>query len=40
MAQIGRTLRMWGRKPVRIESFGYGFIFALTMGLVRFWLVR
>ena len=40
MAQIGRTARKWGRQPVRIESFGYGFVFALAMGLVRFWLVR
>jgi hypothetical protein len=40
MAQIGRTVRRWGRQPVRIESFGYGFIFALAMALVRFWLVR
>jgi uncharacterized protein YacL len=40
MAQIGRTVRRWGLPSVRIESFGYGFIFALAMGLVRFWLVR
>jgi hypothetical protein len=40
MAQIGRTVRRWGRQSVRIESFGYGFIFALAMALVRFWLVR
>ena len=40
MAQIGRTVRRWSRQPVRIESFGYGFIFALALGLVRFWLVR
>jgi hypothetical protein len=40
MAQIGRTVRRWGRQPVRIESFGYGFIFALAMALVRYWLVR
>ena len=40
MAQIGRTVRRWGRHPVQIESFGYGFIFALAIALVRFWLVR
>lgn len=39
MAQIGRTVRKFGRQSVRIESFGYGFIFALAMGLVRFWLI-
>lgn len=40
MAQIGRTVRRWGRQSVRIESFGYGFTFALAMALVRFWLAR
>jgi hypothetical protein len=40
MAKIGRSVRRWGRQPLRIESFGYGFIFALGMALVRFWLVR
>lgn len=40
MAQVGRTVRRWGRQSVRIESFGYGFTFALAMGLVRFWLVH
>jgi len=40
MAQIGRTVRRWGRQSVRIETFGYGFIFALAMALVCFWLVR
>jgi LytS/YehU family sensor histidine kinase len=40
MALIGRAWRRRGRTPVRIESFGYGFTFALAMALVRFWLVR
>jgi hypothetical protein len=40
MGQIGRSVRRWGRQPLRIESFAYGFIFALAMALVRFWLVR
>ncbi len=40
MAFIGRTLRRRGRNSVPIESFGYGFTFALAMALVRFWLVR
>jgi hypothetical protein len=40
MAQVGRTVRRWGRQSVRIESFGYGFVLALAIGLVRFWLVR
>ncbi len=37
---IGRSIRRRGRNPVRIESFGYGFTFALAMALVRFWLIR
>ena len=40
MALIGRTVRRRGRTSVRIESFGYGFTFALAMALVRFWLLR
>ncbi len=40
MAWIGRAWRRRGRASVRIESFGYGFTFALAMSLVRFWLVR
>jgi len=40
MAYIGRAWRRRGRTSVRIESFGYGFTFALAMALVRFWLVR
>ena len=40
MAQIGRTVRRWGRQSARIESFGCGFMFAFGMGLVRFWLVH
>ena len=40
MAWIGRAWRRRGRASVRIESFGYGFTFALAMALVRFWLVR
>lgn len=38
MALIGRTVRRRGRSSVQIESFGYGFTFALAMALVRFWL--
>ena len=40
MAWIGRAWRRRGRDSVRIESFGYGFTFALAMTLVRFWLVK
>lgn len=40
MALIGRTIRRRGWKPVRIESFGYGFVFALAMQLIRFALEK
>lgn len=40
MAWIGRAWRRRGRASVRIESFGYGFTFALAMALVRFGIVR
>jgi|HubBroStandDraft_1064217.scaffolds.fasta_scaffold331529_2 hypothetical protein len=35
MALTGSTLRRKGWEPVRIESFGYGFAFALGMAIVR-----
>ena len=40
MAWIGRAWQRRGRNSVRIESFGYGFTFALALALIRFWLVR
>jgi hypothetical protein len=40
MDSIGRAWRRRGRTAVRIESFGYGYTFALAMAVVRFWLVR
>lgn len=40
MSLVGRHRRRRGRDTVRIESFGYGYIFALTMALVRFLVVR
>ena len=40
MSWIGRGRRQRGREPMRIESFGYGFVFALAMALVRFAFVR
>lgn len=40
MALIGRMSRAFGRSAARIESFGYGFVFALGISLVRFALVK
>jgi hypothetical protein len=36
MAQVGTLLRRTGRESVRIESFRYGFSFALGMAIIRF----
>jgi hypothetical protein len=39
MFLIGSMLRRQGKKVVQIESFGYGFAFALGMALVRYFFV-
>jgi hypothetical protein len=36
MSQVGSLLRRYGKQSVRIESFGYGFTFALGWAVVRF----
>jgi len=40
MSQVGKLLRRNDKEPVQIESFGYGFTFALGMAVVRLILVR
>jgi hypothetical protein len=40
MSWVGSTLRRRGRQAVRIESFGYGFTFALGMAIIRFTFAR
>jgi hypothetical protein len=40
MSQLGRLLRNHGRRVMPIESFGYGFVFAFSMALVRFFMLR
>jgi hypothetical protein len=40
MSQVGIVLRRKGKQAVRIESFGYGFTFALGLAIVRFIFVR
>jgi hypothetical protein len=37
MAGLGWLLERSGRRRLRIDSFAYGFIFALPMSLVRFY---
>ena len=39
MAQIGLARRRKGQKSVRLESFAYGFIFALGVAGIRFFFV-
>jgi hypothetical protein len=33
---VGKSLKTWGRRPVQIESFACGFVFALGMALIRY----
>jgi hypothetical protein len=40
MSQVGLVIRRKGKHAVRIESFGYGFMFALGVAIVRFIFVR
>jgi hypothetical protein len=37
MFSIGRLRQKKGRELVRLDRFGYGFLFAFGMALVRFW---
>lgn len=39
MAYLGRGIRRSGRQSVAIESFRYGFVFALAIAVVRFLFV-
>jgi hypothetical protein len=39
MSFVGSTLRRKGKKVVQIESFWYGFAFALGMAVVRYFFV-
>jgi hypothetical protein len=40
MSMVGSTLRKRNKKAMQIESFGYGFAFALGMALVRFFFTK
>jgi hypothetical protein len=37
---VGFTLRKQNKKAMQIESFGYGFVFALGMALMRFFFFK
>ncbi len=40
MSQVGGAVRKQGQEPVGIESFGYGFTFALALAIIRFLFVK
>jgi hypothetical protein len=40
MSLVGYALRRRGKQPAQIESFGYGFAFALGMAVIRFFFVK
>jgi hypothetical protein len=40
MSRVGAFLRRKGKESVRIESFGYGFTFALGLAIIRLAFVR
>ena len=40
MSQVGAALRRRGKNSVQIESFGYGFTFALGVAVIRFFFVK
>jgi hypothetical protein len=40
MSQTGLMRRRKGKETIRIESFGYGFTFALGVAVVRFLFVK
>ena len=37
MAVLGGLLRKHERETIRLDTFTYGFLFALSMAIVRFW---
>jgi hypothetical protein len=40
LSSVGALMRRWGKKVTPVETFGYGFAFALGMALVRFFFVK
>jgi hypothetical protein len=40
LSSVGAAMRRWGKKVTPVETFGYGFAFALGMALVRFLLAQ
>jgi hypothetical protein len=40
LSSVGAVMRRWGKKVTPVETFGYGFAFALGMALVRFFFAK
>ena len=40
MSRTGEILRRWDKKVTQLEDFGYGFVFAFGIALVRFIFVK
>lgn len=40
LSSVGALMRRWGKKVTPVETFGYGFAFALGMALVRFFFAN
>ena len=40
LSSVGGILRNWGKKVTPVETFGFGFAFALGMALIRFFLAK
>jgi hypothetical protein len=40
LSSVGAVMRRWGKKVTPVETFGYGFAFALGMALIRFFFAR
>jgi hypothetical protein len=40
MSMVGSTLRKRNKETMQIESFGYGFTFALGMAVIRFFFIK
>jgi hypothetical protein len=40
LSSVGNAIRRWNKKVVPVETFGYGFVFALGMALIRFFFAK
>jgi hypothetical protein len=40
LSSVGAVLRRWGKKVTPVETFGYGFAFALGIALIRFFFAK